>query len=93
MSDAVEVVMVAGVVAVVKSVDLSVEIVVAVLDWIESIDVAVDVVVAAGTDIVGAVAADGALPVDVLTNVGGIVQSFQIYCQEVLINPSRPSAT
>lgn len=92
MSDAVEVVMVAGVVAVVKSVDLSVEIVVAVADWIESID-AVVAVDAAGTDIVGAVAADGALPVDVLTNVGGIVQSFQIYCQEVLINPSRPSAT
>lgn len=77
MSNAVEVVMVAVVIAVVVSVDLSVEIVV-VVDSIDVADIAV-----------GALAADA----DAITNVGGIVQSFRIYCQEVLINPVRPSAT
>lgn len=82
--------MVVEVIAVVISVDvwlLMAEIVV------DSIDDVVVGVAAAVDIVVGAVAAVDALPVCVITNVGGIVQSFQIYYQEVLINPARPSAT
>lgn len=80
MSNVAEAVKVVAVIAVVISFEIAVETVV------DSIGVAVTDIV----DVADAAAAD-ALPVYVITYVGGIVQSFHIY--RVLLGPVRPSAT
>lgn len=70
--------------------DLLIEMVVFAIDWIA---VAVIDIVAG---VVGTILHldDAALPVvAVITNVGGIVQSFPICGHEVPVNPVRPSAT